>query len=729
VSPINKHCGIDDLFIYADNPEYTMADVTGSIGNDYVELNNAATEATLRLILQATLSTTKAQKDAIKELATKAGLDPAAVAAMNTNVKQSTSVFSKLATAGTETANKIRVLDGSISPLIKSLTDGTAQVSNVFSAFEQLPGILGVVATGLRRLAEFQEKNLSMYQEITSAGVNFGGSLTQMRQAALNTYLTLDQFQNLMKTNSDTFARMGGTTNDGAKAFVALSNTLNKSQLGNDLRNLGYTTEQVNQGMANYISMTGGRSKAELQNSAAIIKSSGEYLTQLDMLAEITGKNRTEAENELKEKAKNSAWEAKLAGMSEEEKKKAIAGLANALAVGGKGAADAFQSKVMGVPPITKEAQAFTATMGKTNESVMRSAKNVTDSTKTVQDQNKELVKGIRANEQDVKKFPLAMQYAMGAMGSETAKQIQESQGRANRSAKQDDESYARALDTEAKKKELAASEAARAVASQKSMQEFGQAINNLLGPIVSLLTPVVNALATALSKVVKGLDTGFGTLVMALGAAVLAINRFTAAKTAEAIKDAAGGAGGAGGGAGKGAGSLVKKLGLAGTVIGGLMLAGELSNVSEQEKAGSISKEEADKQRGGAKGEFAGGLAGAAAGAAAGALMGGPIGALIGGLIGGYGGGTAGRMGGEAIAGPQKMASGGVVTQPTLVEAGEAGSEAIIPLYHLESLKTELQTLNKQTADVITYLKETAEFSRRNYDATRSLSGDLFKF
>jgi hypothetical protein len=318
----------------------------------------------------------------------------------------------------------------------------------------------------------------------------------------------------------------------------------------------------------------------------------------------------------------------------------------------------------------------------------------------------------------------------MGAMGSETAKQIQESQGRANRSAKQDDESYARALDTETKKKELAASEAARAVASQKSMQEFGQAINNLLGPIVSLLTPVVNGLATALSKVVKGFDTltfGFGGLAIALGAAVLAIKQFTAAKTAEALKDAAGGAGGGGGG--KGASSLVKKLGLAGTVIGGLMLAGELSNVSEQEKAGAISKEEASKQRGGAVGETAGGLAGGLAGAGLGFMMGGPIGALIGGLVGGGLIGTAGRMGGEAIAGPQKMASGGVVTQPTLVEAGEAGSEAIIPLYHLESLKTELQTLNKQTADVITYLKETAEFSRRNYDATRSLSGDLFKF
>ena len=36
-----------------------MADVTGRIGNEEVELNNAATEATLRLLLQATLSANK----------------------------------------------------------------------------------------------------------------------------------------------------------------------------------------------------------------------------------------------------------------------------------------------------------------------------------------------------------------------------------------------------------------------------------------------------------------------------------------------------------------------------------------------------------------------------------------------------------------------------------------------------------------------------------------------
>ena len=46
-----------------------------------------------------------------------------------------------------------------------------------------------------------------------------------------------------------------------------------------------------------------------------------------------------------------------------------------------------------------------------------------------------------------------------------------------------------------------------------------------------------------------------------------------------------------------------------------------------------------------------------------------------------------------------------------------------------LELLKTELQTLNKQSAEMLRYLRETAEYAKRNVDATSSLGGDLFKF
>ena len=129
-----------------------MADVYGSIGNEAVELNNAATEATLRLLLQATLATSKGQKDAVKEMVTKAGLDPAAVAAANTNLKTvgatasvSTGVFKNINVTGEGVSAGFKKLDSALSPLIGQLLSGKAQSSDLFSVMAKLPGPLGVL--------------------------------------------------------------------------------------------------------------------------------------------------------------------------------------------------------------------------------------------------------------------------------------------------------------------------------------------------------------------------------------------------------------------------------------------------------------------------------------------------------------------------------------------------------------------------------------------------------
>jgi hypothetical protein len=700
-----------------------MADVTGSIGNEYVELNNAATEATLRLLLQATLATTKAQKDAIKDLATKAGLDPAVVAAMNTNVKQSAGIFSTLATVGTATANKIRILDSSISPLIKSLTDGSAQVSNVFGAFEAMPGILGVVATGFRRLAEFQEKNLDMYQQVSTAGVNFGGSLTTLRQSALNTYMTLDQFTNLMKTNGETFSKLGGTANDGAKAFVKASNSLLSSDAGTKLRALGFTTEEVNQGMLNYLSITGGRSRAELQDTAALTKSTTVYLQELDQLAAITGKSREEQQKKVKAEMEEAEFQLFLASKSKPERELIEQNVKRATVLYGKGGADIAKASAMGVAVQGDAGKRLTATSASTAEAIQRDLalrRQFGAQSKEVYDNE---IKGRQSNARDLGRLAGPVGSFSGVLkGNEEAVLL------AARDRVAGEKEVAEQYSTAARERaEREASQAKAAVEAQKAVQEFGQAINNLLGPIVTLLTPVINGLATGISKLVKGFDAitfGFGGIALAAGAAVLALRKLAATSAASD----AGGTGGGGAGGGKGiTGSLVKKLGIAGTVIGGLMLAGELSGINDQEKAGSISAGDASTQRGGAIGEAAGGFTGALAGAAAGGLMGGPLGALIGGLIGGFGGGTAGRMGGEAFAGP-KAAAGAIIESPMNIKVGEEEPELISPIRYFNNLQSELSTLNKQTADMIRYLKETAEYSKRNVDATKSLSGNLFR-
>lgn len=706
-----------------------MAEVTGTIGNEQVALNNAATEATLRLLLQATLSANKQTIESVSKIATKAGLDPAAVSAANNNLnimgksaQQGTSGFYKLGFATGVVEQGFRSVDNAITPLVTKLMEGTSKASDVFDQFKRIGGPVGLAADLFGRLARFQEQNLQTYQQLSQTGISFNGSLTDMRMAAQNSYMTLDEFARVMKANSATFANLGGTVNNGAMAFSKLSSTLLKSEAGDYLRNLGYTSEQVNQGLASYLTATGGRNKQEMKNTEQLVKGATEYMGQLQGLADLTGQNREELDKEMKERAKNASWEAKLAQMSPEEKDKAIRGMANALAVGGKGAADAFQSKVMGVPPITKEAQMFTATMGKTNESVMRSAKNVTDGSKTLDDQNKEYIKGVRANQEDMKKFPLEMQFALGASNAEAAKQLNTSQALATRSSKMSDQEYEDALNRAAKEKALKESEAANAVKSQKAVQDLGQTVMSALMPAIQMLTPAITSIVRGFAWVVEKL-VEFKNVTLGLTAALVAYWGYQKYQNAMEKINAAKAAGGKGllGGLGVGGalglggvGALGSKTNPMYVIIVGGGAAGGLGDVLGEKggKAGGKLGMAKNLLKGGAG--IVGGMAldyagdklkesgheklGAGADIAGGALTGASTGAMIGSIIPGIGTAIGGALGGILGAGYStyqnwgtltgsdkrevpKHAEGGIATKPTMGIFGEAGAEALIPL------------------------------------------------
>ena len=121
--------------------------------------------------------------------------------------------------------------------------------------------------------------------------------------------------------------------------------------------------------------------------------------------------------------------------------------------------------------------------------------------------------------------------------------------------------------------------------------------------------------------------------------------------------------------------------------------------------------------------------LSGAGMGAMMGSIVPG-VGTVIGGAVGGLVGGAYGayqNWGG--LTGKKPMADGGIVDRPTNALVGEAGPEIVSPIKYFENLQTELVTLNKQTVEMLRFLKETAEQTRNTAEATKGLSGDLFKF
>ena len=748
-----------------------MAEVTGSIGNEHVELNNAATEATLKLLLASVMAANKQSIEQVKQIATKAGLDPAAVKSANEGLRQtadtgqkSSGMFKNLSMSGDSAVASLKNFNNAWSPLIGQLVRGQASASDAFKAFEQLPGPLGAFMGVLGKVSKYQEENMATYQKITESGANLGGSLTGLRQSALNTYMTLDQFGSLIKNNSDAFSRMGGTVNDGVKAFTSFSKGMIGSDLGTGLLALGFTTEQLNNGMAGYIAATGGRNRAEMQDRDKLAAGAKAYFEQLDALATITGVQREEQEKSMKERAANEAWQAHLQTLSVEERAKAEAAAAEARARGGKGAEQALMSAAMGFPPMTKAAQEYTAIARNSNAATMNLVKDIKDSSKTVKDVQKDgaaitagLAKDGKDNAQVFK--------ALVMQGGENAQIAGQALGAANKAQNQgikdatDARAQLEAVQAEQRKRQTE-SQAAEMAKTDKAMKQIGQAINDFLSPAISYMTKIVSTLTQGIATAVtflSELNVGWKLLIAGTIAYLALKNKEV---LVEKAKDAMGKGkdalskvkgmvpgstpanplyvvivkGGAGGGAGgledildkggkggagdKGGGGKAGKMGKFGKLAGGI---GGIAGGLALDYAGEKLKESGHEKLG------AGADIGSAAltGAGMGAMLG-PIGALVGGLAGAaYG--TYQNWG--TLSGKKPMADGGIVNAPTNALVGEAGPEVVSPLRNFETLRTELETLNKQTTEMIRYLRETSEYTRRNNDAIRSLSGDLFKF
>ena len=760
-----------------------MADVTGTIGTEYVELNNAATEATLKLLLAAITGGNAKATANINSIATKAGLDPATVAKANDGLKnsavageKSAGAFNKVAAGGASAAQGLDRLSTSLSPLIDKLLAGTAQASDAFGALEKLPGVLGVVMGLFGKVATYQQDNVKTYQQITQVGANFGGSLTDLRQAALNTYMSLTEFGTFVKSNGEALARMGGNVDSGTRAFVRLSKDLISSEIGTNLMALGYSTEQINSTMATYIASTGGRTRQEMQNTQALAASTAAYMTELDALTQFTGVSKDKIAEEGKKAAQNEAFQRKLSTMDEAERAKTKAAYDKAAASGVAGATDLVMSAALGLPPVTKSAQILHGIAPGVAAGFTAMTKTAMDQTKTMKDVNsgygKILLEGKAASQQIGQTGDAVVmiggEYSKAMNGIIGLEMKANAQGIAN---EEDYEKSQEEIRLNRIKQEK--SQAAIMAETDKAFKEIGQSTNDLLSPAIKWATEMIATMSKGLAFLITGFNNlsleakllvaGISALVLWKSKELIAEKLAMAKdKASDAISKAKGmvpgsspatalwvrivgkGTPGAAGGAEdildkkdknkpdttkpstEGGGKASKLAKLANAAKGGV---GSLAG-------GLVLDYAADKARESKNTELAAGLdigSSALSGAGMGAMMGSivpGVGTVIGGAVGGLVGGAYGayqNWGG--LTGKKPMADGGIVDRPTNALVGEAGPEIVSPIKYFENLQTELVTLNKQTVEMLRFLKETAEQTRNTAEATKGLSGDLFKF
>jgi putative chitinase len=325
-----------------------MADVTGDLGGQPIQLNNAATETTLRQLLAAMLAMVAAQGKGGK--GGKGGPDPKLIKELEKELERLAAASKKEREerdkmtdaekkalkakqdlidaeekakkkkeeewkAIQNSADKLAYLGNTVAGVATGMTNLLSTLANVGNSLEaaaasmnQIPLVGGALAGVFGAVAGAAEKTYKSFQQAASVGANFGGSITDMVNSASEAGLTFESFSGIIAKSGKDLAMLGGTSEEGARRLAQLGKEIKGSPIAKELNRMGYSTEAINEGMVSYSAQLAKTGQLQGMNNAQLVASTGAYLKDLDALTKLTGKNKQELEAERNARLKDSQF-------------------------------------------------------------------------------------------------------------------------------------------------------------------------------------------------------------------------------------------------------------------------------------------------------------------------------------------------------------------------------------------------------------------------------------
>jgi hypothetical protein len=312
-----------------------MAEVYGDLGGNPIELNNAATETTLKQLLAATLAQNAANAKGGKGAKIQAELEKELKRLADTAKKKYAIDKGLLDLGDKETAQekekqklraeelkqlgksaeKLGAMMGAaemaaqkLTGIVSSLANMQNSLTGAAQALGQIPVVGGTLSAVFGAVAGAAEKTYKSFQQAAEVGANFGGSIGDMIDSATGAGLTIDQFSGIIAKSGESLALLGGTTANGAKRLAELGRGIRDSNLGNELAALGYTTEAINSGLATYSGMLAKTGALQGMNNQQLIASTGTYLKNLDAVSKLTGQSKKELEDARNQRMKDAQF-------------------------------------------------------------------------------------------------------------------------------------------------------------------------------------------------------------------------------------------------------------------------------------------------------------------------------------------------------------------------------------------------------------------------------------
>lgn len=250
----------------------------------------------------------------------------------------------------------------SVVGLAGNLLSGSMKLSDYSKALDKNTKILGNLGKVVNALTMFAENSLAEYQSLTGIGASFGKQMTEIKIAAAEFGMTVEDMTKMLKDNTEGLSAFGGTTDQAISRFRQFSTSVLQSDVGTNLRRLGFTVEDINENLLTYAEIAEQDNQLERSVGRDRNASALEFAKELDALSKLTGKQREDLADQMKEARRQGDVQAFLTGQSADASEALSTGLTKIGSTMGPQFSELFKDLLIRGAPTTDETrQAFVA--------------------------------------------------------------------------------------------------------------------------------------------------------------------------------------------------------------------------------------------------------------------------------------------------------------------------------------------------------------------------------
>jgi hypothetical protein len=238
--------------------------------------------------------------------------------------------------------NPVKQATTLLSTGVDAISEGLSAVATTLlpKEFEKIPQVgSALIKTGLKTtigmLSSELNNTIKSYATFNKMGANFADGMTGMRGLAFKAGLTVDQFSTAMSKVEPQLRAMGMNTAGAVEKVSKVAFEFGKvqadgSSMRKELRQLGYTTEEQAELAAQVLANMRANMTAEkfqALDEKEVAKTTRQYAVDLKVLSDITGKNAKAAMEEARAKAMEADIMAQLSPEEAEKFTKAYAAM------------------------------------------------------------------------------------------------------------------------------------------------------------------------------------------------------------------------------------------------------------------------------------------------------------------------------------------------------------------------------------------------------------------